>query len=225
MISKENGLLRLVFRQLDLLTVVNLAFYAVTGTILPIWQQQSGRMERRLRNVKSESLRLAGVLKNKSLESAFRSDSRNQPTGLEAFFSYMPVDPSHLPGTDAVIQLEDGELRAHSVLLCQRCPFFNGLFLGRARGGWVADRVTDGAIQIDFSHVETWIFERVLRWIYTDASESLFEDLIAEDIDDYLDKIFDVLGLANELMIDMLMKVCQQAISKHGTFCAKTESR
>jgi alpha-tubulin suppressor-like RCC1 family protein len=216
MISKENGGLRLVFRRLDVLTVVNLAYFATTGTVLPMWQQQSARMESRLRNVRSETSRLAWALKNKNLENAFRSDAE-QSTGLEAFFSYLPAQPSTLPGTDAVIELEDGEIRAHSVLLCQRCPFFSGLFLGRARGMWVADRMTDGAIRIDFSHVEMWIFERVLRWVYTDASETLFEDLIAEDVDDYLDKIFDVLGLANELMIDMLVKVCQKAISKHGT--------
>jgi hypothetical protein len=219
LVTKDSGRLKLLFRGLDLLTVINFTYFTITGDIIPIWQRPRGPLASRLRDVKSEILRLATQLGIKDLDFTVKSQLITFPTqsvGLKRFFSYLPVDPSVLPGTDTVIQLEDGAIRVHSAIMCQRCPFFNGLFLGRAKGKWIEGRRAEGDIRIDFSHVKRWAFERVLRWVYTDSCENLFDDLIAEDLDNYLDKIIEVLGLANELMIEILARGCQILISKHS---------
>jgi hypothetical protein len=52
--------------------------------------------------------------------------------------------------------------------------------------------------------------------VYADQLQSLFEDVIADTVDLYLDKIIEVLSIADELMIQPLAEVCQSAISKHS---------
>jgi hypothetical protein len=39
-------------------------------------------------------------------------------------------DPSFFESADVTVQLDGGEMRLHSQIACQRCPFFDGLFNG-----------------------------------------------------------------------------------------------
>jgi hypothetical protein len=63
----------------------------------------------------------------------------------------------------------------------------------------------------------------VVRHLYTDAGEEIFEDVISEDLndllalDELLDHVMDVMSVANELMLDRLTQVCQRLIGRYGT--------
>jgi hypothetical protein len=113
----------------------------------------------------------------------------------------------------------------HSDIICQRCPFFEGLFRGRAGGQWLAGRRTEESslVRIDLTHVDTHLFELVVRHLYTDAGEEIFEDVTSEDLndllalDELLDHVMDVMSVANELMLDRLTQVCQRLIGRYGT--------
>ena len=122
------------------------------------------------------------------------------------------------------IPLADGEMLLHADIICQRCPFFDGLFRGRAGGQWLAGRRDEESTQvrIDLTHVDTHLFELVVRHIYTDAAEELFDDVTSDDLNDFLaldellDHVMDVMSIANELMLDRLSQVCQRLIGRYG---------
>lgn len=132
-------------------------------------------------------------------------------------------DQSFFGSGDVIVDLADGEMVLHSDIICQRCPFFEGLFRGRAGGQWLAGRRTEepSLVRIDLTHVETHLFELVIRHLYTDAGEELFEDVTSEDLndllalDELLDHVMDVMSVANELMLDRLSQICQRLIGRY----------
>ena len=72
------------------------------------------------------------------------------------------------------------------------------------------------------THVETRLFELIVRHLYTDAGEELFEDVTSEDLndmlalDELLNHVMDVMSLANELMLDRLSQICQRVVGRYG---------
>lgn len=129
-------------------------------------------------------------------------------------------NPSFFESSDVIIDLDGGEVRAHSPILCQRCPFFDALFNGRAGGRWLSSRKESSdsfeAVHIDLKHIGPEIFQFVLRYIYADTDDELFEDVRTTDLDDFVDLIIDVMFVANELMIDRLAQICQNLLGSFG---------
>jgi hypothetical protein len=201
------------------MTLVNLVLYLTWGETISLDPNSPKRYRRRAQQIRTELICLSKQLEIEGLDDAARG-GRKQPGryhALDIFFSSRQVDPSLLPGVDTVVQLSDGEAKVHSILMCERCPFFNGIFHGRAGGRWLSGRQNSGdLVSISLTHFSSWAFDRVLRWVYADQLQSLFEDVIADTVDLYLDKIIEVLSIADELMIQPLAEVCQSAISKHS---------
>ena len=52
--------------------------------------------------------------------------------------------------------------------------------------------------------------------MYADTEEQLFDEVRSEDLEDFLDLVFDVAFAANELMIDRLSQICQKLIGRFG---------
>jgi hypothetical protein len=134
-------------------------------------------------------------------------------------------EPSFFDSGDVIVDLADGEMLLHSDIVCQRCPFFEGLFRGRAGGQWLSGRREGSSpVHIDLTNVETHLFELVVRHLYTDAGEEIFDDVTSEDLndllalDELLDHVMDVMSVANELMLDRLSQVCQRFIGRYGTY-------
>ena len=73
------------------------------------------------------------------------------------------------------------------------------------------------------------LFELIVRHMYTDAGEEIFEDVTSEDLndllalDELLDHVMDIMSVANELMLDRLTQICQRLIGRYGkqTWLAK----
>jgi len=131
-------------------------------------------------------------------------------------------EPSYFESGDVIVDLADGEMLLHSDIVCQRCPFFEGLFRGRAGGQWLSGRREGSApVRIDLTNVEHHLFKLVVRHLYTDAGEEIFDDVTSEDLndllalDELLDHVMDVMSVANELMLDRLSQICQRLIGRY----------
>lgn len=230
LIVKQNGeKITVLFHGLDFLAVFNLALYVYTDTIVDFWNvtRQYPQMAHRYRAIRIELMKMASRLELRQLEPAVRqmvNPRRSMNMDLELALK----DPTFLDSGDVIIELADGEMLLHSDLICQRCPFFEGLFRGRAGGQWLAGRRTEESqlVRIDLTHVETHLFELVVRHLYTDAGEELFHDVTSEDLndmlalDELLDHVMDIMSIANELMLDRLSQICQRLIGRYGMSCS-----
>jgi alpha-tubulin suppressor-like RCC1 family protein len=224
-IKKTGNETLILFHGLDFLTIFNLVLYVYTDSLVDFWNvtRHYPTLAYRYRTVRTELLKVASRLEMKQLEPAVRqmvSPRRSLHMDLEIAIK----EPSFFASGDVIVDLADGEMLLHSDIICQRCPFFEGLFRGMAGGQWLAGRRTEESsiVHIDLSHVETHLFELVVRHLYTDAGEEIFEDVTSEDLndllalDELLDHVMDVMSVANELMLDRLTQVCQRLIGRYG---------
>ncbi len=219
-----DGHIHLIFQGADFFTVLNYVFYIYTENIVDVWHhtQRKPRMASRYRQVRTELMKIGGSLEMGCLERAARvmtEPARCLHYDMELAFK----DPDFFTDADVRIELaNDSEVPAHSALLSRRCPFFEGLFIGRAGGSWLSsrrDRVEEvsDVVRVDLKHVEEQIFEMVLRHIYADTGEELFDDVVTADLDEFIDVIIEVMAVSNELMLDRLTQVCQKMLGQYVT--------
>ncbi|KKF96949.1 BTB/POZ domain-containing protein 1 [Ceratocystis platani] len=119
---------------------------------------------------------------------------------------------------DVALQINGQEILAHRELLCRRCPFFRGLFQGYFKGGWLSERYSRmdsrSPIRIDLSHFEPKAFAYVLEHLYSDVGVEIFDNLVTQDLDTFGDIVLAVMDIANELMIDRLIEICQSILGR-----------
>ncbi|GFF44962.1 BTB/POZ domain-containing protein 1 [Aspergillus udagawae] len=215
-----NGQCHVRFNGLDFLTILNVAFFLYTDNVLDVWHQMrtSAANVSRYRQVRSEVMRIATYLGLPTLERAARL--MIEPTkSLKVDMTHAFNDPTFFESSDIIIELSGEKMKAHSQVLCRRCPFFDTLFNGRSGGRWLSSRRTDvnDSIRVDLKHIDRPVFEFVLRYIYTDAEEQLFDQVRSKTLDGFIDLVLDVAFVANELMIDRLAQVCQKMLGKFVT--------
>ncbi|KAL5358679.1 hypothetical protein BJX96DRAFT_163915 [Aspergillus floccosus] len=214
---EKDGHSTVVFQGVDLLTVLNIVHFAYTDTLFNVWQQakHTPQSASRYRQVRSEVMRMGTCLGLPTLERAARL--MIEPTrALKDDMARAITDPAFFDSADVVIDLHDDQMRAHSQVICQRCPFFNALFYGRSGGQWLASRRTSSpdVIRVDLKHIDRRIFEFVLEYMYADTEDELFDDVRSQDLDDFIDLVLDVAFVANELMIDRLAQICQRVLGR-----------
>ncbi|RMZ90104.1 hypothetical protein DV736_g2671, partial [Chaetothyriales sp. CBS 134916] len=215
----HDGQTQLKFHGADFLTLANLVFYLYTDEVIDVWHFTSKALPSaaRYRAVRTEVMKIASALELHQLERATRlmvDPAKSLYLDLESSFR----DADLFSDADVILDLADGaELSAHSLLLCQRCPFFDGLFNGMAGGKWMSSRKGEAdenseAIRVDLTHVNIDVFTLVLRHLYADTGVELFDDTVAESFDEFADFVIDVMSVANELMIDRLSQICQAVL-------------
>ncbi|OCL11329.1 hypothetical protein AOQ84DRAFT_229525 [Glonium stellatum] len=223
-----DGRASLIFQGLDFLTIFNLVLYVYTDSVIDFWHatRQFPKLAFRYRLARTELMKLASRLELRQLEPAVRQ-MISPKRSLNLDMSLAMNDPTFFDDGDVVVELANGdEFQVHSALICQRCPFFQGLFKGRAGGQWLAGRRNlleepSDTITVDLKHIDRDIFQLVVRHIYADSGEEMFDDVVSEDLNDYLaldellDHIMDVMGVANELMLDRLSQICQKMIGRY----------
>ncbi|TVY27543.1 BTB/POZ domain-containing protein [Lachnellula hyalina] len=213
----HHGRTTVIFQSLDFITLINLVLYLYTDTVIDVWHftRNSPNMAFRYRQIRVELMKVAAHLKLSKLESAVRLMTEPKPC-MNLDMALAIQDPSFFDDYDTIIELDGSEMAAHSALLCQRCPFFEGLFNGRAGGQWLDGRREEGskAVRIDLKHISPSTFELVLRYLYADAGPELFDDVVSADIDEFSDLVMDVMAASNELMLDRLSQICQQTIGR-----------
>lgn len=215
----QDGQCNIRLQGVDFLTILNLAFFLYTDDVLDVWHQSRSSPESafRYRQVRTEVMRIATHLGLFTLERAARL--MTEPTkSLKTDMRSAMEEPLFFEGADVVVQLNGDYVKAHSQVLCQRCPFFYALFHGLSGGRWVSSRRTDPSevVYVDLKHIDRTIFDFVLQYIYADTEEQLFDEVRSKDLDDFIDLVIDVAFVANELMIDRLAQICQKVLGRFG---------
>ena len=219
------GKATLKFHAMDIITIINFVIYIYCDAVLDVWNyaRLNPHMAPRYRLVRIELMKIAQRLELFNLEPAVRQMLQPK-SSMHLDMELAIKDPGFFEDSNVLLQLADGEHMAHAELLCQRCPFFHAMFRGRAGGIWLADRKDSSLIKIDLTHIDADVFHYVLRYLYADAGDDLFEDIVGDDFDDamdldnLLDIVLDVMAVANELMLDRLSQICQRMVGRYGTF-------
>jgi alpha-tubulin suppressor-like RCC1 family protein len=211
---------RICLKGVDFLTVMNVVFYFYTDKFLDVWHlaKSSSANSARYRQVRNELMRVAMQLELPKLERAARLMQEPEDS-LEHDMARAINHPSFFDSADVVLQLKGATLKAHSQIICQRCPFFDTLFHGYAGGKWLESRKSDPSqlVPVDLKHIDRSTFEFVLRYLYADIGENLFDEVRTNDLDEFIDVVLDVMFVANELMIDRLSQICQKTLGRFVT--------
>ncbi|KAI7525203.1 hypothetical protein KC316_g18497, partial [Hortaea werneckii] len=210
----QDGRTIIRFQGVDILTLIDLVLYIYTDSVIEFWHmtRMAPKMAYRYRQVRTELMKVASKLELGKFEPAVRQMVSPLPC-LDLDLEVAFADPAFFYDGDIIVQLEDDEVRVHSAIVCTRCPFFEGLFMGRAGGRWLAGREAED-INVDLSHINAQTFQLVLRHMYADTGAELFDDIVSVGVDDFIDSVMDVMSAANELMLDRLSQICQAVIGR-----------
>ena len=215
----KDGKILLLFVGVDFLTVINLVLYIYTDVVADVWLQprNSARTASRYRQVRNELIQIAAHLDMPKLEQPVRTQN-SPPKTLNWDLERALREPDFFQSGDVEIELDGQNMRAHGAMLCQRCPFFEGLFNGRAAGRWVSNRQeqSQDTIKVNLKHVNPAAFSLVRRHIYADTGEELFDHFYCSDLESFLNLILEVMFVANELMLDRLSQCCQKTLGVYG---------
>ncbi|KAL4887163.1 hypothetical protein BJY04DRAFT_213114 [Aspergillus karnatakaensis] len=216
----SSGRCLVLFHGVDVLTILNLAFFLYTENVLDVWQhaRHSPAYASRYRQIRTEVMHVASQLNLPALERAAILMIRPSKS-MRSDFIMALRDPAFFESGDVVIDLNGDQVTVHSQVICQRCPFFYALFYGRSGGKWLASRrkALQDKIHVDLTHIDRSVFDFVLRYMYADADDRLFDEVRTKDTHDFIDLIIDVAFVANELMIDRLAQICQKILGKYVT--------
>ncbi|PHH66567.1 hypothetical protein CDD81_7042 [Ophiocordyceps australis] len=207
------------FNGLDLVTILNLILYVYQDCLIPVWKytREAPSEAHRFRQIRLELMKVATKLQMPNLETAARLQVDPKPC-MGADFRMALDDSTFFAHSDIVIQLDGAQAMAHSQLLCQRCPFFQGLFNGRSRGQWVSQRraqtPSSQQVQVDLGHIDGEVFKYVMEFLYADTGPEMFDHVALPTVDDFSELLLDVMSVANELMLDRLSQICQSIIGK-----------
>ncbi len=220
----SEGKVLVSFPGVDFITVLNIVLYIYTDTVVDVWRhiKRPGESSARYRQIRHEVMKIASHLEIAGLEQAARA--MNEPSkNLHQDMEQAIRESCFFMTGDVEIELDGSNVQVHSALMCQRCPFFDGLFNGRAGGLWLSSRRENfeehqEPIKVNMKHVDPNVFQYVLRYLYADIDDDLFKDTVTTDFDAFLDLILDVMFLANELMLDRLQQCCQKMLARFGRF-------
>ncbi|KAJ5089860.1 hypothetical protein N7532_008544 [Penicillium argentinense] len=211
----KDGQTQIKLHGADFLTAMNLVFFLYTDDILDVWHlaKTSPANAARYRQVRNEVMRVATHLGLPTLERAARLMVEPQRS-LKTDMAHAIKSDTFFDDADVVVDLKGDAVKVHSQVICQRCPFFDTLFHGLSGGRWLASRRSSEMIHVDLQHIERPTFDFVLRYVYADTDEQLFDQVRVNTIDDFIDLLLDVAYVANELMIDRLSQICQKMIGR-----------
>lgn len=222
LIENIGGRRVLTLPSVDIFTVLSIVVYLYQDAVIPVWKytRDAPSDAYRFRQVRSELMRVATKLHMPNLEAAARLQAGLERS-LDSDMKDAISDPEFFDDGDIVVQLDGADITVHSQLICQRCPFFEGMFYGRSQGQWLANRRNESPtaeqVRVDLKHISPETFRYVLKYLYADVGEEMFNEVATPNIDDFSELVLDVMGVANELMLDRLSQVCQFVIGKFVT--------
>ncbi|KAJ3760008.1 hypothetical protein EV360DRAFT_40745 [Lentinula raphanica] len=177
--------------------------------------------------IKSELRALANILvlpeMQKAIESvAKRPVNETMRASLTAFWnshntgvSPPTVHASSSLAPDVVLLLAEGhEVFAHSSILRSRCAYFED-FLGNEE--WTRKRKGPNGkvVEINLQHMKLGVVEYVMKWLCCGQTKGLFGSLeFAQSVDAVLEFQFEVIAVANELLLFPLVMLSSQLILK-----------
>ncbi|AEO64356.1 uncharacterized protein THITE_2110432 [Thermothielavioides terrestris NRRL 8126] len=216
-VTDDNGVSLVCFQGLDLVSLLNFVLFAYQDKVIPVWNFTGHvrPLAYRYRQIRQEVMKLATRLNMSSLEAAARLQV-DPKRCMDRDFQAAIQDPRFFADGDALLELDGAEVPVHSSFVCQRCPWFQGLFHGRSGGMWLDSRraVSAGPIRINLDHADPKAFKYVLQYLYGDCGAELFDPAVCDSFDDFLDLVMEVLSIADYLMLDRLSQICQQVMGR-----------
>lgn len=220
--KKDNNRTLVTLVGVDILTLLNIVVYCYQDAIIPVWKytREAPPHAFRFRQVRTELMKVATKLQMAQLETAARLQASLEKS-LDTDLQHAIADETYFDDGDMVIELDGDEISAHSHLICQRCPFFEGMFFGRSQGQWLSGRretsLEEEQVRIDLKHISPETFHYVMQHLYADVGEGIFDHVCMPTLDDFSELVLDVMAAANELMLDRLSQICQCLIGKFVT--------
>ena len=218
----HDGRILISFPNADFITILNLVLYMYTDSVIDVWRhtKRSPELGFRYRQIRLELMKVASHLGLPGLEQAARLMVEPSKI-LDQDMRQAIRQAGYFQTGDIEIRLSGSSVRVHSALMCQRCPFFEGLFHGRAGGLWLSSRREKNQelaerITVDLEHVELDTFRLILQHLYADMDDEIFDNVVTENCDAFLDLVIDVMSVANELMLDRLQQCCQMMLGRFG---------
>lgn len=222
-ITEKRGITVIEFsRSIDIIAILNVIVYVYSDRIIPAWNftRQASPLAYRYRQIRTDVMKAATRLAIPKLEAAARTQT-TASRSMNVDFNDAFNDPLFFEDSDALLELDGDEIPVHSTMLCQRCPWFQGLFNGRSGGKWLESRRAaqddSDLLRIDLSHMDPEPFHYVLQYLYADVGQELFDSVVADSIDDFAELVMNVMSIANELMLDRLSQICQCVMGRFGS--------
>ena len=218
-VETEEGIPIITLKGVDILTLLNILVCAYHDVTIPVWKytREAPSQAARFRQVRNEVMKLATKLQMPNLEASARLQA-TMLRSLDGDLQEAVAEPEFFEDGDVILELDGADVLVHSGLVCQRCPFFEGMFHGRSQGQWLADRrdelIDTEKVRVDLKHVSPETFQFVLEHVYADTGPQMFNDIAVDNIDEFCELVVDVMGVANELMLDRLSQICQLVIGK-----------
>lgn len=216
-ISGADGKAVICFQGLDLVSLLNLVLFVYEDKVIPVWNFTGHvrPLASRFRQIRQEVMKLATRLNMSGLEAAARLQV-DAKRSMDRDFQLAVKDKRFFADGDALLQLDGAEVPVHSAFVCQRCPWFQGLFHGRSEGMWLEGRraLSTDRIKIDLEHADPEAFQYVLQYLYGDCGAELFDHAVCDSFDDFLNLVMEVMSIADYLMLDRLSQICQQVMGR-----------
>ncbi|KIK67885.1 hypothetical protein GYMLUDRAFT_36681 [Collybiopsis luxurians FD-317 M1] len=236
--STSTSLRNISFSGFHPLSVLILMHYIYTDELIGIWDRRvSSRSSSSASSaalqvtptlglqIKSELQTLANTLALpqmlKALESVVkRPIVETLRRDLSTLWNFDNLDPSPVASRsstfvpDVVLQLAEGhEIFTYSTILRARSAYFED-FLGE--DAWTRERRGDGRLlKVDLQHLKPRVMAYVLQWLCCGQSEGLFGSLeFADTVDAVLEFLFEVIAVANELLLFPLVILTSQLVLK-----------
>ncbi|KAF9497896.1 hypothetical protein BDN71DRAFT_1444358 [Pleurotus eryngii] len=218
------------------LAVLILLVYIYSDQLVPVWDSRlgstlrssSGHVPCPPARIKADLQGLAKLLELPHLAAALESPAKRDPApSLRSDLTALHEDAQTFPSVrsgkwsrnssplapDVAMLLRDRSVWCHSAILRARSPFFASMF---GEEDWTARRWSgDGVIEVDLKHL-TWRAMRfVVRYLCCGADEEMFTVMASiQSPDELLDLMYEVMGAANELLLDRLVLICSSVILK-----------
>ncbi|KAJ4479374.1 hypothetical protein J3R30DRAFT_3702623 [Lentinula aciculospora] len=235
----SSALRNITFTNFHPLTVLILMHYVYTDGLICIWDRRvstgvpsTSSMEA-LRvtpalamQIKSELQALAEMLVLPEMQKAMESVVKRPVTETlqanlaAAWTLYNSSSPSSsfLPSSgldpNIVLQLAEGrEYLAHSTILRARSVYFEDFL---SEDDWTRNRKANGELlRIDLRHMKSDVMEYVMKWLCCGQTKGLFGSLdFAQSVDAVLEFLFEVIAVANELLLFPLVLLTSKLILK-----------
>ncbi|EPY50078.1 BTB/POZ domain-containing protein Btb1 [Schizosaccharomyces cryophilus OY26] len=203
-VDKE-GESTLIFNDVSATSVAVLLHYLYSDSLLQPWQWDS-----KFLNVKEELLKLSRSLDLPHLQEVLPFTVPRQPSMSLArdinalFLSKSIFDDS----SDTVIKLEDGELKANSLLLRIHSDYFDSFYT------FLEEQAQHKAEKyvVNLPDKNTFHFGLILRHIYGNGSLEIFNDLKDHDFYSWLETMTVMLSISDELLFYRLKEICEQSL-------------
>lgn len=214
----EEGTTSRITLDVEFMTLINLVYYMYTDTPLDLFHLPPAKAA----SCRTETASVGSAFGLKVLSEAI--GGRHHTTrSLDSDLHLALQDPRFVSTADICLDLEDGEqIYVHSLFMRTRCPLFDTLYGGGHGEQWLMGRdIEDDEthVHVDMKHVRKPIMEMVIAWLYTDYGEEGFDGIrngVEEgNVDVFLDFMLEVLGVANELMLDRFSQICQKIIGRY----------